>query len=322
MCLPRGLDIIKAQGQWYDAHGNLPTPIRVTADVVQRDQDTAAALVAGMGLPAGTVAVDSAPYGPNFTEASGCTEIQDMKKAQLIKAYMKANPWPKGYDDTLAKFQKVLGKGVAPELHAIPCVANETDGDLDGGCSVASGFAQTLMMQWGGGVSPIGWGRVSVPGDVQEFLTLHALQRIRARAVPGIAYVDGASITWMTAAALADTGFGGTQFFVGHDTQMWQLAATLGLDWSPPGWPNKATIAGSGLRFDVADSSEVGAGDPLVTASYVHVDTFSDTTGALVSTPVTFTMAPTGPGPVPLSYLHAQVQKGIDTSCANREWKY
>lgn len=154
------------------------------------------------------------------------------------------------YNNTLARLQAITGLGAAPPLASIGSAVNYSNGYLDGGSSIAGALTEAIMFEWGGGL-PIGWGKAT-GRDVADLLLLHAADRIAGTVVPAVAKVEGASIAYNLVEALSDTSFKGTQFFVGHDTEQWQLAAQLGLQWQPAsaGLPNITTLRACARKPD------------------------------------------------------------------------
>lgn len=293
LCLPHGVEIVRGSGRWLAANANLASPIAITADDVQRDRTTAAAVADGMGWN-GKVFDDHGPF------ASACAAPAASVADAAIAANLKAHPKPADYDAKLALLQGITGQGAAPPLADI--AEDIEGGDFNGGPQVAQYLTERLLMELGGNMS-VGWG---TKVNIYDILELHSWQRHVERVVPKTQANYGASITWNVLNSLSD-GTPGTQFFVGHDETMWSLAATIGLTWTPAGLPVLPTVPGSILRFDLDGDS--------VTSTYMYplfTDTGADT-GKLYSAPVTFTAV--GSTSIPMSNLTKVAQAGINMEC-------
>lgn len=324
LCLPRGEDIITGEGRELagEAFG-VPRPIMLTVDDVSRDRTTAARVVEGLGsrVPAGMqAAIDPRPFSPTPACARNSSEFMAFEHREVAASFTANNfTDSQVYADGVAKLQRIVGTGVSGPLDSIPC--NVTGAKLWGGCAVATDFAEELIMQWGGGIAPMGWGRAT-GDDVRSLVQLHSISRQVTEMIPAVQAMRSASITRMVVSALGDRSANGTQVFVGHDTQLWGLGATLGLAWIPDdgAWPADATIPGSFLRFDRTE-------DGAVMATYNYVKTFDSADGKLGSTRVTW-LDLDGHGHAPgggsdrilFPDLEKRMASRTDEKCAYTQW--
>lgn len=294
LCLPNGLTIVKGTGTWLRLNGNLPQPIAITADNVTRDLQTSEALIEGLQWK-GQYRTDHGPF------SSACTKRPNAFRDSAIRAHLAAHPLTQQYTDALNMLQQVTGKGVAPLPSDIPNHVHH--GYLEGGIEVGQGEAERLLMELGGNMT-VGWGNVKSPIDVYTMLNVHSYARFLQDVIPAIQRNEGASITAAVLSSLSSSQ-PGTQFYVGHDSQLWSLAATLGLWWAAEPLPMLPTLPGSMLRFD-----KVG---DTVTVSYLYA-LFTDSTGQLYTTPATVAGA-NNSSKLSLSQLQAIANAGINQTC-------
>lgn len=81
----------RAGVQWYAAHGKLPQPVRAYIDTVQRDQDTGAALLSGLGLPSSAGVITHDPFSSN-TDNEACQPLSTEDRAKAVDANFKSHP--------------------------------------------------------------------------------------------------------------------------------------------------------------------------------------------------------------------------------------
>ena len=130
---------------------------------------------------------------------------------------------------------------------------------LKGPLQMASAVAEIIRLEYAQGMSAdqVGWGRVAGAEGVKSLLALHkALYDVSLR-VPPIAQRGASQILNQIALALEQgTGAepaGGPPpaklvLFVGHDTNMAHMQATLGVNWMLPGYPENDTVPSGALE--------------------------------------------------------------------------
>jgi 4-phytase/acid phosphatase len=140
---------------------------------------------------------------------------------------------------------------------------------LKGPLQMASAVAETIRLEYAQGMSAdqVGWGRVAGAEGVTSLLALHkALYDVSLR-VPPIAQRGASQILNQIALAL-EQGPGAEPaggpppaklvLFVGHDTNMAHMQATLGVHWKLPGYPENDTVPGGALVFERLRDMQTG----------------------------------------------------------------
>lgn len=285
-CLPRGEDIVEAQGKWFASNGDLLLPLRAIADDVpvgQRDKVTMERFLKGLSLSANSVTskVNGLPFRPAST--SSCTKARPTSEEMLdaMKVSLDHPALPAGYEEDMQLLYNALEAGVAQNWTGIPCTAallgNEEMPMPAGACQAAAEFSERLLMEWGGGMN-IGWGRIKAD-QLPDLLRLHSFHFQKWFGLLEIAKWYGASIIRDVASRL-NVAEAGTTLYVGHDSDIMMLNRALGLSWNAKPFPVNATLPGSMLRFD-------REGD-TITASYMYVANFSNKDGVMLSVPALF----------------------------------
>eukprot|EP00927_Polykrikos_kofoidii_P047048 TRINITY_DN4113_c0_g1_i1.p1 TRINITY_DN4113_c0_g1~~TRINITY_DN4113_c0_g1_i1.p1 ORF type:complete len:406 (-),score=53.77 TRINITY_DN4113_c0_g1_i1:109-1326(-) len=312
-CLPRGEELLEAQGRQLKAQGGLPMPLHAVADdmpVGQRDNVTMQRILGGLGLTPGTsdvsAIVDSQPFATQTTAACARDRPSLPEMQAGLDAFIAANPLSASYARKLERMYEIAGDGVAGNWTGLGCRAekdsNEAIALLSGACEVGHHLAERLLMEWGGGL-PTAWGQID--GDeVAELLDLWTTgMNIWFSTQPMLGYL-GAPI----AAAVID-GFHddkrGTNLLVGHDTNLIQLGSLLNLTWPAGPFPTNSALPGSMLRFD-------RDGD-LVTATFMYPADYGSLDGTMTSVPAVF--AETGKNTIALSVFRDHLVQGTITSC-------
>ncbi|CAJ1394923.1 unnamed protein product [Effrenium voratum] len=292
LCLPRGLDILQAQGRFLKA--SLPEPIHVVADDVERDKQTASALLEGLGLTSDVLTVSSAP----FSKSDGCPDLPEAEALKALEEQVRRFPNPASYTNLTQRLWEVLGDGAAGDWPAWPCATKQLH--LGGSCYVSSAIMERFLMEWAGGM-PMAWSKLR-PWELPSFLQLHVWARTAATAAQLVAR-DQASIAFWVLNALAEKG---TQIFTGHDSQLNALQAIFELYYTPTPWPPQATLPASALRFDRTGSK--------VTITYHYVD-FAEDSGAMIQVPVALENSF---GQVEVSHLLRKALQNTVMECVNQ----
>ena len=92
-----------------------------------------------------------------------------------INQNLRDTPRPEDANTLLAKMQAALGKGVAPPIPDVPNTVEE-EGYWEGGYYLASEWAEAFLLQYGAGLE-VGYGQVSVPEDIYDYMRLHTYYR-------------------------------------------------------------------------------------------------------------------------------------------------
>jgi hypothetical protein len=308
-CLPRGIRIVEGSGKWLKQHGDLPMPLQVVADNIERDNVTAHALLSGLAQRHKySFSISEKPFGA----APGCKKLSSAEFVKAIAAQRKAVAMEETeYSNLITSLASVLqAEGPAANWHQSECALNPSSLALEGSCAAASDFTERFLLEWGGGLK-VAWNRLKVE-KLPALLKIHAWYRMIMDSTPRIVAREQASIIRAVAEALNGPAgkSGGTRIFVGHDTQLNALSGALGLTWSPGSYPVNATIPGSALRFD-SDGDSISV-SYLVPANFSHE---GDAMGSMKSVPATFFES--GTNAVSVQSFQRLVSEGSVPACAN-----
>ncbi len=150
---------------------------------------------------------------------------------------------------------------------------------MEGAIGVSSTASEIFLLEYANRfpMSAVGWGAVDVPKTMAQLLTLHNLQFDYMDRTPYIAKRQGSMLLRAVLETLLGGPYSGTQSgpmppsdarfvaFVGHDTNVANLAAMLGTDWSAgEELPDKTAPSGA-LLFELRER----AGERYVAAYYV-----------------------------------------------------
>lgn len=288
---PRGAQLVTAM--WEDLRGELlrlgilpedvcppPGRIFVRADVDQRTRATARALLDGLapGCNRGyaVAAADPDPlfhpvkaglYSYDPTQVAG--EVLQMAEGDLdhlrqeqgeALASLEAMSAPVSAK-FCARFNLPPHCGLADIPNSVSVAAGGSGVKLAGGLNAAASLAEIFLLEYGQWPeSRAGWGQVDA-----RVLRLVLPLRVRVFDVinraPQVAKANGASL--LNAMSLALAGQHTDQrcnaarlaIFVGHDTNIAQVAALLGLSWKAPGYPPDTIPPGSVLLLELWERS-------------------------------------------------------------------
>lgn len=284
---PRGGQLVTAM--WEDLRGELlrlgilpegvcppPGRIFVRADVDQRTRATARALLEGLapGCNRGYAVADTDPdplFHPvksglyAFDPAQVAGEVLRMADGDLNQLRQEQNEALIQLEalsapvsaEFCARFNLPPNCGLADIPNFVSVAAGGNGVKLAGGLHAAASLAEIFLLeyaQWP--ESNAGWGQV----DAQ---TLRQLLPLRVRVfdvinrAPHVAKANGASLlNAMTAALLGKhpdqrCNAAALTVFVGHDTNITQVASLLGLTWQAPGYPDDMVPPGGVLLLEL-----------------------------------------------------------------------
>ena len=275
-CLPEGITLVESAGTQLGP--TLPRPLLFDVDSnAKRDNDTAAALLRGMGLPETDYMAAPCLFSPHG--CGYCETMDSSVQTAAIETRSESFPPPAGLESLLESLQGVLGTGAAPPLEDIPDSIDPVTGAFTGGTSAAHSVAEDFLMQLGGNLS-VAWDSVE-PSQVYDFLAAHIYYRgVADRTLPIAAYYH----SYIATEILDFLEHGsGTLVLVGHDTQQDALAELFGISWTTSPFPPNATTPGSALRLDMLD-------DGSTVAASVHYQSF-DGSSEVLTAPAEFTWA-------------------------------
>lgn len=140
---------------------------------------------------------------------------------------------------------------------------------LIGALPIASTATELFLLEYLDGLPmpDVGWGRVT-PAQIRDLLRLHTEQYDLMQRTPYLARRMGSALASRLANAVTSTrmlGFGVVDpavrdakfvMVVGHDTNLWNLAAMMDVSWSQPGWQRNQTPPGGALMFEVREGKD------------------------------------------------------------------
>eukprot|EP00930_Biecheleria_cincta_P026138 TRINITY_DN18476_c0_g1_i1.p1 TRINITY_DN18476_c0_g1~~TRINITY_DN18476_c0_g1_i1.p1 ORF type:complete len:500 (-),score=91.70 TRINITY_DN18476_c0_g1_i1:188-1657(-) len=310
-CLSRGADIIEAQGHFFKSHGNLPLPLRVTADTYPRNRMTTDRFLKGLQLQS-----DSQFFHDLFIQSEpgvSCVLEHPGKEAMVKNAteHMQANPPPAEYQGYLQKLYKLLGNGTAGDWTDQGCSIDSIFLGLPvgytsypvGACQIAAVATEYMLMQWGGGFD-FAWGHME-GSELEKLLLVHSWWFYQWWGPVDVYKFFGASMARELAAKVSEQTTG-TNLYMGHDANIMMIKGALGLRWEPEPFPANSTIPGCMLRFD--------RNGKVITASFWYPKTFSDTKGEMLSVPAIF--ASTASNKISASSFEHLLKHGSIEVCA------
>ena len=280
---PHGAEAVRLLGAWTRAHyaalGVLPAKgcpgsgdVFVWADGADhRTVDSGNAMLRGLAPGCGvtdqhgTAGREDAVFAA--MESGQCPLPDAVAQAEipLVQARLKA--LPASYAPALAALRQVLAPGISgAACNADLCFEDgknavgqdEGKAKVKGPLGTAASLAEDLLLEDAEGFSGdrLGWGRLN-DAKLTQIMTLHALASDITRRDPAVAGHNGAMLAQDVLAALG----GGAPLpaqhgkraritvFLGHDTNLDNLAGIFGLTWSLPGQPDD-TAPDTALVFE------------------------------------------------------------------------
>lgn len=301
LCTKRGRQLVVGEGSALKAEMAQRTcgkPLKVIFDSgSQRDNTTAEDLLTGLGMDPSIRVGDAEIFEPAAT--TGCPKVSAADRAAGVRAQLNSVPALTDLPARLAALQAVLGPGVAPPLSSIPDMVS-ADGYYDGGLFAAASWVEAMLLQFGSGL-PVAYGRVNA-SYLYELLELNVYYRALNDRPMVVERRGGSNLLSHMMDDLASAE-GGASVYVGHDTNLDEIAVLLDLAWeSAAPYPANTTAPGSLLRL-------TRTGDE-VTADFLYT-TFETADGALTTAPVALAGAPS----MTLAALQAKATQRIDPKC-------
>ena len=292
-------DYLGAQGA-LPAAGCPPSgSVFVRADVTERTRATAQALIDGFAANCNiTVRTrGDVPFDPLFHPLSAGVCKLDTATAQarvLERAGGDLDRVARELKSAFVTLQSVLeccrpalcaafGRGERCGLADLPTkLSPRPEGGglaMVGALPIASTTSEILLLEYADGLpmADVGWGRVT-SDKLTETLRLHTEYYDLIERTPYLARKMGSALLTRVAAAVtgaAQPGFGASEgamqdakfvAFVGHDTNIWNLAGMIDASWLQPGYQRNQTPPAGALMFEVRESKD---GKLLVYATYV-----------------------------------------------------
>lgn len=264
----------------YAAQGLLPArgcPARgllaLWADSAdQRTRMSGQALAQGLAPGCGARAAHAAAgtVDPLFSanRHGGCAIDPDAAKAEILtRAGGDLDRLGPDYDRARLALQRILFPGIPPQscdgrdepgcflLTAPNSLRTEGGIRLDGPLAAGATIGESILLEYAEGfpAGRVGWGRAATGRTLAEIMPLHDLYADLMRRSPYIAARHSALLARRIAdLLLAPWRSGDARLitFVGHDTNLANIAGLLDVDWRLPDQPDK-TAPDTALAFEV-----------------------------------------------------------------------
>lgn len=281
--------------QYLNAQGAMPAegcPARgsvfVYADTPERTKRTAQALIDGLADAScgitfrtrGDVKVD-ALFHP--LEAGVCKLDPLVAQARVIERVAgNLNNASRDFKSQFDTLQSTLGcckptlctafgrgeKCTLPELPTVMSPRVDGSGiDLLGALAIGSSAAELLLLEYADGKPDVAWGRATKVQMLQTF-RLHTEAYDLMQRTPYLARKRGSALLWRVAQVvtsarslgfgLADPATRDAKFvaYVGHDTNLFNLAGMLDTSWLQPGYQRNQTPPAGALVFEVKEGGD------------------------------------------------------------------
>lgn len=261
----------------------------VYADTPERTQATARAIVEGFAADCGIEVRTrtGAPVDPLFHPLTGGVCKLDPMIAQtrvLERTGGDLNRTARDLKTSFTALQSVLGcckpalctafgRGEKCELADLPtALIAQPDGSgisLIGALAIASTTSELLLLEYANNMpaADVGWGRAT-PATIRDTLRLHTEEYDLMQRTPYLARRMGSALLSKIAAAVTSAralGFGPVDpavrdarfvAYVGHDTNLWNLAGILNVSWAQPGYQRNQTPPAGALTFEVRETQD------------------------------------------------------------------
>ena len=261
-------------------------PMYVYADLMERTQATAKSLIEGFAPNCGYTfrTRSDAKIDPIFhpLEAGVCKVDPMIAQTRVLeRAGGDLNRITRDLKAPFDALQSILqccspslctalGRGEKCTLADLPTVMSPLpDGAglaVMGSLPIASTTAEILLLEYADNLpmSEVGWGRVTLP-QMRETWRLHTEHFDLTQRTPYLARRMGSLLMFKVAAAVTSArtlGFGvvdpairDAKFvaYVGHDTNIWNLAGMLDVSWLQTGYQRNQTPPAGALMFEVRE---------------------------------------------------------------------
>lgn len=284
---PRGAELVTAMwgtvGEQFRKDGILPpnlcqrpADVFVRADTDERTRATARALLDALapdcrlGYAVSTDAIDPLfhpvkaglytfdPIGAatdilSMTDG-GLGQLQDDLATPLALIGRLSAPVSPGL---CGKFNLPQDCALSDLPNAVSVSADGRDVGITGSLAIASSLAEIFLLEYGEwpGVAA-GWGQVTAP-TLRQVLPVHARVFDVVNRAPLVAWARGSSLLSEMGAALLGTHYdercnkAALVVFVGHDTNIANLGALLGVNWQLPEYPLNSIPPAAALMLEL-----------------------------------------------------------------------
>ena len=152
--------------------------------------------------------------------------------------------------------------GLADLPNSVSVEADGSGAGLSGALAIASGMAEIFLLEYAQWPDiSAGWGQVDAR-VLREVLPVHTSVFNAVNRAPVVAQLKGASLLSEMMAALEGThrdqrcNAASLVVFVGHDTNIANVGALLGVNWQIAGYPDNATPPGATLQFELWEQGD------------------------------------------------------------------
>jgi 4-phytase/acid phosphatase len=263
--------------------------VYVYADTAQRTKATAQALLDGFAAGCGLTYRTKADGGLDSLfhplEAGVCkldpmiaqTRVLERVAGDLNRTTRDLKP---SYDTLQTVLDcckpalcSAFGRGERCTLPDLPtALLPQSDGKgigLLGALAIASTTSELLLLEYADGkpAADVGWGRATSAQMLQTW-RLHTEAYDLIQRTPYLARKKGSALLSRVAAAVTSArqlGFGAPDpavrdakfvAYIGHDTNIWNLAGMMDVTWLQPGWQRNQTPPAGALMFEVRESAD------------------------------------------------------------------
>ncbi len=271
------------------------TRVYIAADSDERTRESGRGIADGL-MPGCGLEVHARPEGENdplFHAAGRIGKLDPQLALAALAGRIGNNPAAlvPAYLQQLQSIQDILfgcqtsgcsAKGKKSLLAIEPSLSTGREGrlpELNGPLKTAASFAEDFQLEYLEGLPDAqgGWGRVDA-GKMQALMALHAESSWISRRAPYLAQVQASNLLWHMLQTLKQAeqqqpveGAIGTAaeraiFLVGHDTNVSNVAALLGVHWLLNGYQPDDTPPGGALVFELWQQP---SGEDVVRAYYV-----------------------------------------------------
>ena len=274
----------------------------VWADIDERTRATGEALAAGFA-PGCALRVNSSDAGvdPLFHPIPTIAAADPALERAMLEGSIGGSPAAvvEAAGPAFSVLETVLGcdrrgatcRSIAGEPSSIVVSPKSGVASLGGSVALAATAAEDLILEYSEGQAPVGWGRVD-RAKLLELSRLHALKERFENETPYMARIGASNLLMHVRATIDQAASGvrdagtrapvGARFvaFIGHDTNLAQIAGALRLSWFLPGFQQNETPPGGALVFEVW--RPVGGGAAFVRTAFVaqSFDQMRDATAA------------------------------------------
>jgi 4-phytase/acid phosphatase len=203
--------------------------------------------------------------------STGICPIDPLLAVKAVRRHGDPNAPGIGYDHALARLKQILGDESACSKNAKVCswarapnlLHSKRDNGvaLSGPLHVGATLSEMLLLEYAQGMpaDQVGWGAAASPSAIAAVIPLHTLYSNLMRRTPYLAAHNGTPLAKTILGALTASKHPNPQdpadarkllLFLGHDTNLANLGAMLGVNWTLPGQPDP-TAPDTTLAFEL-----------------------------------------------------------------------